>query len=321
MRAERGHGVHARRRVDEAGRGERGHRARGRAHLVPAAAGRQLRVRPHLRHRVHPRVGHGHGRQQLGGGGRRELGEPGGDEGAQRVAVGVAVGVARVVGVLGQLGTAEEARAEPRPLALVLDGHHHGLAVTGHERAVRVDRGVRGPGPRRGRRAVVAVVEREAHPLHRGLQHGHVHHRAMPGPAALQQRGQHAGVGVHARRDVRHRDPDLGGRVRRAGDRDEARLALHHQVVGLHRRVGAAVAVAGDVAHDEAGMRRPAARRRPARGAAPRRGRGSARTRPRSATSRCRSSRPRGSLASSASDSLLRFTHTKCELSPLTRWS
>ena len=78
MPAERGHGILARRRVDEAGRGERGHRTDGRVDLVPAAARRQLRVRPPRGLRGHARVGHRHGRQQFERLRRGELGDPGG---------------------------------------------------------------------------------------------------------------------------------------------------------------------------------------------------------------------------------------------------
>jgi len=199
---------------------------------------------------------------------------------AEHLPVGVAVGVARVVGIGGQLGAAQEALAEECPLALVLDGHHHDPAVAGLERAVRVDRGVRGAGPRRGRRTLVRVVQREAHPLHRGFQHGHVDHGAAPGAAPLQQRGQHSRVGVHAGGDVGHRDADLGRLPRRTGDRDPApprsapsgrrpsspRTARPGRTRRCHTRSAA------DGWH--------AARPRPDPSAPPRPGPGSARTRP-----------------------------------------
>ena len=116
---------------------------------------------------------------------------------------------------------------------------------------VRVDRRVCGARPRRWRGTRVGVVEREAHPFDGGLEHRHVDQRAPSGDAALQQRRQHTAVGVHAGGDVRDGDPHLRHLLRRAGDRQEPRLALHHEVVGLHRLVRPAVAVAGDVADDQ----------------------------------------------------------------------
>jgi hypothetical protein len=110
------------------------------------------------------------------------------------------------------------------------------------------------PGTGRWLGAVVAVVQREAHPLDRGLEHGHVEVGAPAGLLALEERGQDAAVGVHAGGDVGHGDPDLGHLLLAAGDGQEAGLALHHQVVGLHRLVGPGHAVAGDVAHDQTGV-------------------------------------------------------------------
>ena len=59
------------------------------------------------------------------------------------------------------------------------------------------------------------------------------------GAAALDQRGEDGAVGVHAGGDVGDRAAGLGRLLGRAGDRQEAGLALDQQVVGL------LVAVAG----------------------------------------------------------------------------
>jgi len=64
-------------------------------------------------------------------------------------------------------------------------------------------------------------------------------------------------VGVHAGGDVADRDAHARGRLGAAGDGGEPRLGLHQHVVGLALGVGAVLAVAGDRADHEPGMRAP----------------------------------------------------------------
>ena len=73
--------------------------------------------------------------------------------------------------------------------------------------------------------------------------------------AALKQRREDAGVGIHAGRNVGDRTTGLGRFVGRAGHRQETRLALDQQVVGFFVAVRAVVAIARDVADDELRMR------------------------------------------------------------------
>lgn len=126
--------------------------------------------------------------------------------------------------------------AEPRPLSLVLDTQHDGPAAACLEGPVRVNGrvgGAHGPG---ARLPLVAVVEREAHPLDHGLEHGDVDPAARLGPRlrliSPHQRPHDVGQGVHARRDVGDGDADFGGRlaVRARRRRQEAGLALYQQV-------------------------------------------------------------------------------------------
>ena len=67
----------------------------------------------------------------------------------------------------------------------------------------------------------------------------------------LHQRGQHAGVGVHAGGDVGYRIAGFRRFVGRAGDRQQTGFALNQQVVRFFVAVGAVFAVARDVADDE----------------------------------------------------------------------
>ena len=162
-------------------------------------------------------------------------------------------GVARKALVLRQLRLQQDLVAERQPLALVLQAEHHRAAVAGGERAVGVDGGVGGAGTRRRRRALVGVIQRVAHPLHQAFEHGNVDAAALARLVAQHQRREHAGVGVHARGDVGDGAAGLGhlGLARPAGDGEEAALALDQQVVGLFLFIGAALAVAGDVADDQ----------------------------------------------------------------------
>ena len=171
---------------------------------------------------------------------------------ARSASRGHALGVAGEARLLGQLGPLQHLVAEVEPLALVLQAEHHAAAVgAGGERAVGVDRGVRGAGARRRRRAVEGVVQRVAGPLGQRLEHRDVQMPASPGARAFEQRRQDAGVGVHAGRDVGDRRAGLARLAGRAGDRDEAGLALDQQVVGLLVAVRAVCPVAGDVADDQ----------------------------------------------------------------------
>ncbi len=182
---------------------------------------------------------------------RVERGEHALDLGLQRLAVGVAharVGVARV---LRQRRVAEHRLAEARELGLVLHGEEYGLAAARAVGAVRGDGGVECARARRRAAAVVGEVGGKAHPFAQRLEHGDVQGRAFASLRAAHQRGEDGGEGVHAGGDVGHRDARLRRCIWRAGDRKQPRLALHQQVVGLLRSVGAGRPVAGDAAPDE----------------------------------------------------------------------
>ena len=73
----------------------------------------------------------------------------------------------------------------------------------------------------------------------------------LPVRLALIQRGENAGIAVHARGDVGDGDAGLRRRLRSAGHRHHARLALDQQVVGLLLAVRPVGTVAGDVAYDD----------------------------------------------------------------------
>src|SRR6185437_9113129 len=71
------------------------------------------------------------------------------------------------------------------------------------------------------------------------------------GPLALVERREDPAVGVHAGGDVADGDAHLRRLLRRTGDRHDAGLALHEQVIRLLRAVRPGVAVAGDRAVDQ----------------------------------------------------------------------
>src|SRR3954452_19736742 len=138
---------------------------------------------------------------------------------------------------------------------------------------------------------------------------------AAPSPAAPQQRGKDARVGVHARRYVGDGDARFGRRLGRARDGDEGGLALDEQVVGLFVAVRARGAVAGDVAHDEPGWRsRNDSVPKPRRPVAP-----GARFWTKTSDfsrSRFRAPRAASSFRFRVSDSLERLIQTKCWKAP-----
>ena len=176
------------------------------------------------------------------------------DQRAQLFARGAALRVGRKALLAGERGLQQHLVAERRPLALVLQAQHHHLAVAGGERTVRIDRRVARAGARRRRRAVHRVVERVVHPLDQRFEHRDVDVLAAPGLLAVQERREDVRVRVHAGGDVGDRQARLRRLLLGARDRDEAGLALDQQVVGLLVAVRAVVAVAGDVADDDAGL-------------------------------------------------------------------
>ena len=210
-----------------------------------------------LRDGVHPAVGDLRRVQPADDLLRRQRGEDLVDGGLQGLAVGhpLRVGVEARIG--GQLGPLQHLGAEADPLPLVLQPEEHGLPVGPLERAVGRDGGVPGAAAGRRRAAVQRVVEGKAHPLAERLQHRDLDGRPFPAALAAKQRGQHPRIGVHAGRDVGHRDGRFHHLVRGAGDRHETRLGLHQQVVGLLVAVGPGGPVAGDVADDEPGAAGP----------------------------------------------------------------
>jgi hypothetical protein len=99
---------------------------------------------------------------------------------------------------------------------------------------------------------MVACAAPARHPLDRRFEHRDVDALAPARLAPLDQRGEDIAVGIHAGGDVGERGTRLDALLRRAGHRDEARLALHQQVIGLLVAIGAIGAIARDVADDQA---------------------------------------------------------------------
>ena len=213
-------------------------------------------MRPQVVHVVHPGIADLRVVEPLHDLLRRQAREDVHDDGLQCLAGGRPQRIRAEARIGLQLGHQEHAVAELRPLAFVLQAEHHLPAVARGERSVRIDRRVRGAGPRRRRGAVVRVVEREAHPLGHGFQHRDVDAAAAAGFRALEQRREDVAVGVHAGRDVDDGAAGLRGVFLRARDRQQPRLALDQQVVSLLVAIGTVGPVAGDVADDEARMRR-----------------------------------------------------------------
>ena len=255
MLAHGGHSVHAVvERAVQTGWQQRGHLARRRAHAAPALARLQLRVGPQVGHVVDTRIGNPGGIQAFDHLGDGKAGEYTEDQRLQRGAVGIALRVAVKAGVGRHFRALQHGVAKDLPLALVLQAQHHRAAISCQKRPVGVDAGVRRAGAWWRWSAIVGVIHRVAHPLAHGFQHGHVDMAALARLAAQQQGRQDVGVGIHACGNVGHRDAGFGGRLGRAGDGQEPRLALDQQVVGLFVAVGAIGAITADVADDELGV-------------------------------------------------------------------
>lgn len=117
------------------------------------------------------------------------------------------------------------------------------------------DDGMREPRTRRGFASMHPMVQWMPHPLGQRLQHRDLHRPAEPGGRAPQQRREHPREGVHRRRDVGGGHTRLHRLPGRAGDGDQARLALHEHVVGPLVCVRPVGAVPGDVDGDQPRVR------------------------------------------------------------------
>ena len=159
--------------------------------------------------------------------------------------------------VVGERGLAEHAGAEAGPLARVLNADHHLTAVAGPERSVRCDRRVIGPAPGRRRSAVPRIVRRGLHPFAQRVEQRHVHGCPAAGRRAGEERGQDAGVRVHAGGDIRDGNASLGGMFFGPGDGKQSDLALNQQVVRLLVRIGARRSITGKRADNQLRITRP----------------------------------------------------------------
>ena len=242
---------------------------------------------------------------------------------AQLVARGAALGVAGEARLGRKRPAAAAPFAEHRPLALVLQAEHHHLAVAGRERPVGIDRRVARAGARRRRRAVECVVQRDSSSTRPATRASRCRGAARArSAAALQQRRENVACTRTCRR-----------RCRRSTARPSTGLPRCRSPTGSPPRSGSAgrtpfcrdralLAVAGDVADDDARASSAAAPRRTGRAARRRRARDSAPRRRRArdqppAGSLCAS----GCLTSSVRLSFERLVQTKCEARPRTRSS
>src|SRR5918997_464209 len=253
-----GYGGDDRLRAGQGGRGsEPAQRTHRRAELAPAVSRLQLGVIQELPHGAYPGIGHPGRFEPLDHFPGGEIGKDLFYLGVQRVAVLYTPGVRVEAAVLRHPLAPQDFLTEPLPLAFVLNTQEDALAIRAPERPVGRYGGVRSAAAPGLLAAIPGEVSREAHPLAERLQHRDLQRRAIARPLAPEEGGEDAGVGVHPRGDVRGGDADLGGRLGRAGDGDQASLALHEQIVGLLLGVRSALTVARDGAVHQPGVLGP----------------------------------------------------------------
>ena len=187
-----------------------------------------------------------------------QAGEDLGHGAVDEIAVRHAGGVAGAAGIVQQLGATQHVAAEGGPLALVLDRDDDIAAVGAGEGAVGGDARVL-QAHALGRLATVARLQvGHAHQLGCGAEQRDADARAAAGARALHQRLLDADQRVEPGVDVAQRHADaperFRARTRGAADGHEAAFGLHQQVVGLQAQQRALVAVAADVAGDQARM-------------------------------------------------------------------
>ena len=104
---------------------------------------------------------------------------------------------------------------------------------------------------------VLEMEQRHRHPVGHAVEQRYLDRASLAGALAQEQRFEDGGVRVEPGGDVAGRDADASRTLRAAGDRSEPALGLHQQVVGAAVAVGTTLAVARDVAGDEARVAAP----------------------------------------------------------------
>jgi len=90
-------------------------------------------------------------------------------------------------------------------------------------------------------------VREVAEPVDHRVEEGNGDPRALAGPFPANERGDGRHRRVAPSADVADRDADPGGLLGGAGQRDETRLPLHHEIVRVALRVGPVRAVTRDL--------------------------------------------------------------------------
>ncbi|MNZ69374.1 hypothetical protein D3C78_876710 [compost metagenome] len=158
-----------------------GNNASAGAHLLPALTRLQLRVLPHALHVVDPGIGDLRLVQAFGHCCQAQAGKCLNNQCTQDLTVVHASDVGIEALIVSQLRLQQHRGAKQLPFPLVLQAKHDGVAITGWERAVRVDGGVRRATACRCRGAGVGVVQREVHPFDQAFEHGHLNMAAFTG--------------------------------------------------------------------------------------------------------------------------------------------
>src|SRR5207253_10163449 len=226
-------------------------RPRGRADARPSLAGRELRMAPEIRHAVQPRTGDAGGIELVDHLARGERAEHTNDCGLQRSSVCEPRWRARETRIAGKRLVAEHLLAKAREFALVLHAEKDSAAIAGLKRTIGRNGRVVRARTRRRRTPICGEIRGEPHPLAERLQHRDLDRGAFAGAPAAQKRRQDGGESVHAGGDICDRNARLARCLFGAGDRQQASLALHEQVVGLLCGVRSARPIAGDAAPDE----------------------------------------------------------------------
>ena len=133
--------------------------------------------------------------------------------------------------VFGEGSVAKDFGAETSPFPLVLDGDQNLLAVAGRKQAVRRHRGVGETHTLRRATAIIEMDQRHRHPFRGRVKQRYLDQRSLSGPLPRDQGLEYCGVSVESGRDVGHRRTDPARRLRRSGQRSEARFRLDQHVV------------------------------------------------------------------------------------------
>src|SRR5579884_1125691 len=153
---------------------------------------------------------------------------------------------------MGQSGLTKHLLTKCFPLALILNTKQHYLLISRHKWTIRRNGSMMRPRTFRSLSAIGSIIGGIPQPFSQRFQHGHLYRSAYPRLLASVERGQDTREGIHASSNIGYRNPGFYWRLSGPGNREEATLCLHQQIIGLFFPIWSISAITRDTTYYQA---------------------------------------------------------------------